>query len=136
MQSEATIGSLIAGPLGIKLNVTGLTQGLRDGRRAGRVAARESGCSGTVRRFSRRGARMRFVFLIGMLAALSGCSSYRDVTFLYYPNAPHRDIFPRPSEFYAEAQKECAKYGMRASYYWSNYALDFQRIRVNYLCLQ
>jgi hypothetical protein len=79
---------------------------------------------------------MRFVFLIGMLAVLSGCSSYRDVTFLYYPNAPHRDTFPRPSEFYAEAEKECAKYGMRASYYWSNYALDFQRIRVNYLCLQ
>jgi hypothetical protein len=79
---------------------------------------------------------MRFVFLIGMLAVLSGCSSYRDVTFLYYPNAPHRDTFPRRSEFYAQADKECEKYGMRAAYNWSNYTPDFQRIRVNYLCIQ
>jgi hypothetical protein len=82
------------------------------------------------------GARMRFVFLIGMLAALSGCASYRDVSFIYYPNAPHRDTFPRPSEFYATAQQECAKYGMRASYNWSNYFPDFERVRVNYLCVQ
>ena len=34
---------------------------------------------------------MRIVFLIGMLTALSGCGSYRDVTFLYYPNAPPSD---------------------------------------------
>jgi hypothetical protein len=79
---------------------------------------------------------MRFVFLIGMLAALSGCSSYRDVTFLYYPNAPQRDTFPSRSEFYAQAAEECAKYGMRADYNWSNYTPDFQRIRVNYLCVQ
>ena len=52
---------------------------------------------------------MRFVVLIGMLAALSGCTSYREVTFLYYPNAPHRDTFPSRSEFYAVADKECAK---------------------------
>jgi hypothetical protein len=83
------------------------------------------------------GARMRFVFLIGMLAAtLSGCASYRDVSFIYYPNAPHRDTFPRPSEFSATAQQECAKYGMRASYNWSNYFPDFERVRVNYLCVQ
>ena len=37
---------------------------------------------------------MRFVFLIGTLAALSGCTSYRDVSFIYYPNAPHRETFP------------------------------------------
>ena len=83
-----------------------------------------------------RGARMRFVFLIGTLAALSGCASYRDVSFIYYPNAPHRETFPRPSEFYAVAQQECAKYGMRASYNWSNYFPDFERVRVNYLCVQ
>ena len=34
------------------------------------------------------------------------------------------------------AEKECAKYGMRASYNWSNYYPDFQRVRVNYLCVQ
>ena len=37
---------------------------------------------------------MRIVFLIGMLAALSGCGSYRDVTFIYYPNAPPSDHVP------------------------------------------
>jgi hypothetical protein len=79
---------------------------------------------------------MRFVFLIGTLAALSGCASYRDVSFIYYPHAPHRESFPRPSEFYAVAQQECAKYGMRASYNWSNYYPDFERVRVNYLCVQ
>ena len=42
---------------------------------------------------------MRIVFLIGMLAALSGCGSYRDVTFLYYPNAPPNGTFPKASEF-------------------------------------
>jgi hypothetical protein len=78
---------------------------------------------------------MRFVFLIGMLGALSGCASYRDVSFIYYPNGPHHETFPSRSEFYAEAAKECAKYGMSASYNWSNYT-DFQRVRVNYLCIQ
>ena len=63
----------------------------------------------------------RFVFLIGALGALSGCGSYRDVSFIYYPNAPYRDTFPPRSEFYAVAEKECAKYGMRASYNWSNW---------------
>ena len=79
---------------------------------------------------------MRFVFLIGMLAALSGCSSYRDVTFHFYPNAPHRGTFPRPSEFYAQAQKECAKYGMYAVHYWDTYDFDFQRVKVIYNCVQ
>jgi hypothetical protein len=79
---------------------------------------------------------MRFVFLIATLAALSGCSSYRDVSFYYYPNAPYRDTFPRRSEFYAVADKECAKYGMRASYNWANYTPDFEKVRVNYLCVQ
>ena len=78
---------------------------------------------------------MRFVFLIGMLAALSGCASYRDVTFLYYPNAPASDPFPPPSAFYAEADRECARYGMKATPYWSTYA-DFQRVKVIYNCVQ
>lgn len=79
---------------------------------------------------------MRFVFLIGMLAGLSGCGSYRDVTFKYYPNAPARDTFPRPWEFYAQAQKECAKYGMNAVHYWDTYDFDFQRVKVIYNCVQ
>jgi hypothetical protein len=78
---------------------------------------------------------MRILSVIGMLAVLGGCASYRDVTFIYYPNAPHRATFPRPSDFYAQADEECLKYGMRASYNWSNYT-DFQRVRVNYLCVQ
>ena len=42
---------------------------------------------------------MRFVFLIGMLAALSGCASYRDVSFIYYPQraAPGELSRGRPS---------------------------------------
>ncbi len=78
---------------------------------------------------------MRFVFLIGMLAVVSGCAIHRDVTFVYYPNAPHHDTFPRRSEFYAEADKECMKYGMRATPYWSTYA-DFDRVKVIYNCVQ
>ena len=54
---------------------------------------------------------MRIVFLIGILLAASGCAIHRDVTFIFYPNAPHKETFPRQSEFYAEAEKECAKYG-------------------------
>lgn len=78
---------------------------------------------------------MRIVFLTGILVALAGCASHRDITFIYYPNAPHRDTFPRRSEFAAEAQKECAKYGMSASPYWSTYA-DFDRVKVIYDCVQ
>ena len=51
---------------------------------------------------------MRIVFLIGMLAALSGCGSYRDVTFIYYPNAPPSPTFPPRYQFDA-----LAKSGMR-----------------------
>ena len=79
---------------------------------------------------------MRIVFLIGMLAALTGCGSYRDVTFLYYPNAPPSPPFPSASQFYAEASRECGKYGMRAVHNWDNYSFDFARVRVNYLCVQ
>ena len=77
---------------------------------------------------------MRIVFLIGMLAALSGCGSYRDVTFIYYPNAPPSATFPPRSQFYAVANQECGKYGMRAVHIWdSNW--DFDRVKVNYNCV-
>jgi hypothetical protein len=79
---------------------------------------------------------MRIVFLVGILAALAGCSSYRDVAFLYYPNAPRSDTFPPASAFYAEASRECAKYGMRAVHNWDNYTFDYERVRVNFLCVQ
>jgi len=79
---------------------------------------------------------MRIVFLFGMLAALTGCASYRDVTFVYYPSAPPTDRFPPASRFYAEASRECAKYGMKAVHNWDNYTFDFNRVRVNYLCVQ
>jgi hypothetical protein len=78
---------------------------------------------------------MRIVFLIGMLAALSGCGAYRDVTFIYYPNAPSSPPFPPASEFYAEASRECARYGMKAVHYWDS-VWDFGRVRVNYSCVQ
>jgi hypothetical protein len=77
---------------------------------------------------------MRIVFLIGMLLALSGCAS-RDITFIYYPNAPHNGTFPRSQDFYAEAEKECGRYGMAAVYYWNTYA-DFDRVKVIYNCVR
>jgi hypothetical protein len=77
---------------------------------------------------------MRFVFLIGMLALLSGCGAYRDVTFIYYPNAPPSPPFPPPSQFYAEASRECGKYGMKAVHVWDS-IWDFDRVRVNYNCV-
>ena len=85
-------------------------EGLHDARGAGRVARGSRATAGGPGVFSRRGARMRTVFLIGTLLALTGCAS-RDVTFLYYPNAPYTERFPRPSEFYAEAEKECGDTG-------------------------
>ena len=80
---------------------------------------------------------MRIVFLIGMLAALGGCAVQRDVTFIYYPNAPHRekDPFPPASQFYAVADRECGLYGMHAVHYWDS-IWDFGRVRVNYTCVQ
>jgi hypothetical protein len=77
---------------------------------------------------------MRIVFLIGALLALSGCAS-RDVTFFYYPNAPQNSTFPPASQFYAVAEKECGRYGMKAVHYWDTYA-DFGRVRVIYNCVQ
>jgi hypothetical protein len=48
---------------------------------------------------------MRIVFLIGMLAALGGCAVQRDVTFIYYPNAPHREKDPFPPASYMECTR-------------------------------
>jgi hypothetical protein len=78
---------------------------------------------------------MRIVVLIGVLLALTGCASHRDVTFFYYPNAPRNSTFPPPSQFYATAELECARYGMKAVHYWDTYA-DFDRVRVIYNCVQ
>lgn len=77
---------------------------------------------------------MRTVLLIAMLLGLSGCAS-RDITFIYYPNAPYNGTFPRSQEFYAEAEKECGRYGMTAVYYWKTYA-DFDRVKVIYNCVR
>jgi hypothetical protein len=77
---------------------------------------------------------MRIVFLIGMLAALSGCGSYRDVTFIYSPTSPPSNTFPQRYQFDALASRECAKYGMRAVHVWDN-TWDFSRVRVNYNCV-
>src|SRR5271169_3546838 len=52
-------------------------------------------------------ARMRIVFLIGMLAALS---------------------------FDALASQECGKYGMKAVHIWDS-IWDWDRVRVNYNCV-
>ena len=52
---------------------------------------------------------MRIVFLIGMLAALSGCGSYRDITFIYSPTSPPSNTFPQRYQFDALASRECAK---------------------------
>ena len=78
---------------------------------------------------------MRIFGLIGLILALSGCASERTVSFIYYPNRPHGDTFPAPSQFYAEAQKECAKYGLVAAHEWDNWT-DFQRIRTTFHCYQ
>ncbi len=77
---------------------------------------------------------MRIVSLIGVLLALSGCAQERWVTFLYYPNPPHSVTFPPPSEFAAEAQKECGRYGLVAVHDWDNWS-DFQRIRSSWRCV-
>jgi hypothetical protein len=78
---------------------------------------------------------MRIVFLIAALLALAGCASHRDVTFIYYPNAPRSSPFPPPSQFYAVAEQECGRYGMKAVHSWDTYT-EFDRVRVIYNCVQ
>ena len=78
---------------------------------------------------------MRIVSLIGLLLALSGCASERSITFIYYPNRPVGDKFPTSSEFQAEAQKECAKYGLVAEHAWDSWT-TFQRVRSDWRCVQ
>jgi hypothetical protein len=78
---------------------------------------------------------MRIIYLIGLLLALSGCASERSVTFIYYPNRPPGDKFPTPSQFEAEAQRECARYGLVTVHDWDNWT-DFQRVRSHWRCVE
>ena len=79
-------------------------------------------------------ARMRYLCLIGLVLTLSGCALERNVTFVYYPNAPHSDTFPPPSQFARDAQAECAKYGLVAVHNWDNYT-SYQRVRSSWNCV-
>jgi len=84
----------------------------------------------------RTGARgMRIVGVLGLLLALSGCASERSIAFIYYPQGPGNDKFPKPSQFYAEAQKECGRYGLVAVHDWDS-VTDFQRVRSYWRCVQ
>ena len=77
---------------------------------------------------------MRIVGLLGLLlVVLSGCASERTIAFIYYPNHP-KDNFPRTEEFAAEAQKECAKYGLVAVHDWES-VTEFQRVRSFWRCV-
>lgn len=78
---------------------------------------------------------MRFFCLIGVLLALAGCASERSIVFIYYPNAPRGENFPRPYQFPAAAQAECSKYGLVAVHDWDNWT-DFQRVRSSWRCVQ
>ena len=64
---------------------------------------------------------MRIVTLAGLGLALTACAAPRTVTFIYYPNAPRNDTFPRQREFAAEAHEECAKYGLAAVHTWDRF---------------
>ena len=77
---------------------------------------------------------MRYIILIGLALALSGCALERSVTFIYYPNAPRSDTFPRQYDFAREAQKECSKYGLVAVHAWDNWT-HWQRVRSTYDCV-
>jgi adenosylmethionine-8-amino-7-oxononanoate aminotransferase len=77
---------------------------------------------------------MRICGLIGILLALSGCASEREIAFIYYPTRPAGDVFPPPSEFASEAQKECSKYGLVAVHDWDS-VTSFQRVRSYWRCV-
>jgi len=72
------------------------------------------------------------IFAVGALAALacSGCAG-RTVTYVHYPNDSHA------SDYYREAQKECAKHGLepvfsdRESAWWRG---EPERESINYYC--
>jgi hypothetical protein len=78
---------------------------------------------------------MRYVCLIGLALTLSGCALERTVTFVYYPSSPHSNTFPPISEFEANAQAECARYGLVAVHQWDNWT-TYQRIRSHWICVQ
>lgn len=78
---------------------------------------------------------MRIVSLVCLLLGLAGCAQERAINFVYYPNRAPGDTFPTPSQFAAEAQKECAKYGLVAVHNWDNWT-SFQRVRSDWRCVQ
>ena len=75
---------------------------------------------------------MRIVGLLGLLLALSGCAAERSVAFIYYPNHPSDAL--RYSQFAAEAQQECGRYGLVAVHVWDS-VTDFQRVRSFWKCV-
>ncbi len=77
---------------------------------------------------------MRIVGLLGLLLALAGCASERSVTFIYYPDHPGGTSFPRAYQFAAEADKECARYGLVAVHDWES-VTEFQRVRSFWRCV-
>jgi hypothetical protein len=77
---------------------------------------------------------MRIVSLICLTLALAGCANTRTVTFLYAPTRPGIGAFPPPSQFQAEAQKECGRYGLVAVHSWDSWT-SFQRIRSDWNCV-
>jgi hypothetical protein len=72
--------------------------------------------------------------LVGLALALCGCAVPRTVAFVYYPNAPPSDTFPQQRQFAAEAQEECAKYGLAAVHTWDSWT-DWDRVRSTYSCV-
>ncbi len=77
---------------------------------------------------------MRIVGLLGLLVALSGCANERSIAFIYYPNHPGGTNFPKTYQFAAEAQKECARYGLVAVHDWES-VTEFQRVRSFWRCV-
>jgi len=78
---------------------------------------------------------MRIVSLLFALLALSGCALERSVTFTYTPTRPGVGSFPMPSQFEAEAQKECGRYGLVAVHSWESWT-TFERVRSEWKCVQ
>jgi hypothetical protein len=77
---------------------------------------------------------MRVIGLLGLLLALAGCASERNVVFLYSPVNPDDDRFPKPYQFAAEAQRECGRYNLTAVHLWDS-AADFNRVRSYWKCV-
>jgi hypothetical protein len=79
---------------------------------------------------------MRYFCLIGLLLlTLSGCALQRSVTFVYYPKSPPSETFPPATQFAADAEAECGRYGLTAVHDWDN-VTTFQRFRSTWKCVQ